>query len=210
MKKTVLEEVLERSQNFEASLKTLAYSMEAMNDIDNGEKELREIGWNIASQIECLQEYHAKTLRLVEQLKSDQGGAGAEEQTETEIKGKMLTKAEAVALFKKNSILLNPDQDVISFSKVIDIFGKEAAILLADSILNDPDYIEMGVDMGGCGINVDYLYESGFLKVAANHNTILQEKNDKKSESGRFWVRYMNEREKQKVALSRGKRSDTP
>lgn len=191
MKKTVLE-VLERSQNLEASLKTLAYSMEAMNDIDNGEKELREIGWNIASQIECLYEYHAKTLQLMEQLKSNQGEA--EEQTE--IKGKMLTKAETVALFKKNAILLNPNQDVISFSKVIDIFGKEAAILLADSILNDPDYIEMGVDMGGCGINVDYLYESGFLKVAANHNTILQEKNDKKSESGRFWVRYMNEREK--------------
>lgn len=188
MNKTVLKEVLERSQNLEASLKTLVYSMEAMNDIDNGEKELREIGWNIASQIECLQEYHAKTLQLVEELKSDLGEA--EEQV---IERKTLTKEEAVALFKKNAILLNPNMDVVPFYRVIDIFGKEAALFLAENMLCSSQSMEYGSDIGGCGENIDYLYESGFIQVVMNHNILIQEKINAKSESGQFWNQLWKE-----------------
>lgn len=87
MKKTVLETVVERSQHLEASLKTLAYAMEAMKNIDNGEKELREIGWDVENQIEILQGYQAKTLQIMEQLKvgQDEDPGWADE-----IKGKIL------------------------------------------------------------------------------------------------------------------------
>lgn len=72
MNKTVLETVVERSQNLETSLKTLAYAMEAMKNIDNGEEELREIGWDVENQIDILQGYQTKTLQIMEQLKVGQ------------------------------------------------------------------------------------------------------------------------------------------
>lgn len=192
MKKTVLETVVERSKNFEASLKTLAYSMEAMNDIDNGEKELREIGWNIASQIECLQEYHAKTLQLMEQLKSNQGEA--EEQTE--IKGKMLTKAEAEELFDRNAVLLDYTCNAVPFYKVIEIFGEEAAAFLEGNMKHN-GYISFGRDYSGYGTGVntdDYLYKCGFLKVVTDHNNRIAIKVHEQSEGGHIWDRYWEER----------------
>lgn len=188
MNKTILD-VLERSENLEASLKTLAYSMEAMNGIDNSEKELREIGWNIASQIECLQEYHAKTLQLVEQLKNDL----SESVELPEIKEKILTREEATILFKKNAILLNQKMDVVPFYRVIDIFGKEAALFLAETMLCSSGGMEYGSDIGGCGENIDYLYETGFMQVVMNHNIMILEKINAKSESGQFWNQLWEE-----------------
>ncbi len=184
MNKTVLETVVERSQNLEASLKTLAYAMEAMKNIDNGEKELREIGWDVENQIEILQEYQKETIRLLEQPESDDV-EGAER---AEIKGKMLTKADAEALFERNAVLLDYTCNAIPFYRVIEIFGEEAAVFLEKN-MEYQGYIANAKDYGSYSdaITGNFLYKCGFLKVVVHHNNYLSQKAHKESESGHVW-----------------------
>lgn len=183
-------EVVERSQHLAAALKTLGYSMLAMKDIDNGEKELREIGWNIEEEIGRLQEYHEKTLYLIEQLNNSQ--KGAEKQAEIqEIQGKMITRAEASALYEQNAVLLNSFSDAIPFYRVIEIFGEEAAAFIETNMKHN-GYLEK--DYGGYGIDGEsrdnYIFQSGFFKVVAHHNNLIAVENHKKSEGGRIWDKY--------------------
>lgn len=212
MKNEMFLEILERSQHIGDALTTMLYAVEAMKNVDNGEKELREIGWNIESQIGFLQEYQAETQRILEQLKSEQ----RERAEPAEIQGKMLTREEAKDLFKKNAMMINKNDDVVPFYRAIEIFGEEAAVFLADNLLHSTCYIEYGSDAGGCGKDLHYLYESGFLQVALNHNILLQEKVYAKSESGRLWRKLWKEEikrreekekeEKRKAAERKAKR----
>ena len=190
MKNEMFLEILERSQHIGDALTTMLYAVEAMKNIDNGEQQLREIGWNIESQIGTLQEYQAETQRILEQLKSEQ----RERAEPAENQGKMFSRAAARELFKNNAALLS-DYDAIPFYRVIEILGKDAGIFIEKAM---PDKgLTWGRDYGGYGLGDwtnEFVYESGFLKIVTECNNRIAAKAHRESEGGHIWDQLWEER----------------
>ncbi len=112
------------------------------------------------------------------------------------IKGKMLTKADAEALFDENAVLLSYTCNAIPFYRVIELFGEEAAAFL-ESHMEYKGYISLGRDWGSYSSEEsanDYLYKCGFLKVVVDHNNRIAVENHKNSNDGHMWDRYWEKR----------------
>ena len=106
---------------------------------------------------------------------------------------KTLNKVEVEQLFEDESILFG-DTNGVPYYRVVELFGEMAAVFIEKNQKYD-GYLKPGADYNSWGdCTISYLYRTGFMKVATEHNISIAKQRHFNSPGGQLIDKYFEER----------------